>query len=326
MTLLRTMGRRWRIVAPILMVTVLLITVIVGISATTYASDGSLLLVSSSEEGIAQEIAPEVAVGVLVNTLRQPTTSRSLVGADNVTYQTSVDDSGVVVSIQFTGADSVQIAAVAQRVLDAVPGLVQRGLGDRAAESIRITPLSTPSADDVVLVSPGPTADGVPAPPQPTLSVSLAVLSASTAGSNSLDADTSTARAVVDLVRRPAVALAVDQVAPGASFEANLDERPVSPIVLISIETERADQIGPAFDAMLGAINTELALLQESAGTTTVERTVAIELDPPRAGTQSSTDSLRAALALAVLGLAIAALAAVAADTRVMRARPEPRT
>jgi hypothetical protein len=314
LTLLRIMLRRWIVVVPVLVVTAAAVVSLSDRSETQYSTSGSELLVTATDtvgSNLSAAIAPDVAGPILTAALNGAPGRQLLAERDlSSNYTVQLDPSNTVLTATVTGNDRSDVLETGQAVLDEAPNVLGDVVGPQRAESVRLLSFGGPRNDDIVTI------EG-----NEELVISLVVVPAGSVN-NPFPPNASTVRTVTALAQRPEVAEAVQSAAGrGVAYSVSAVPRDTAPIINVLVSAAVPGTLPLAYDALVSALDAQLAELQSDVGVAEGNRTVLASLVPPAGVQVSSSSVVRSAAGVAILGLGIACVLAVALDAWAIRRR-----
>ena len=303
LTLLKTIARRWMIVVPIVVVTLLVAFVVGTGTEPEYEADGTVLLVSGVRAPSSADSGAVVTAPVFAEALSSNEVSDRLrKGGVTVPYKVDVDPATSILRVTATSDDPAANIRTVEVVLDNLDEELRR-----LEEATGVV-----GGNIELLLGPGDQANaGAPS------AVGSAFLVPSGAGTpNPYPPSGYTTRILEQIMLGAEARHRVAALAGGeATFEVTQHPRDPAPIMSISVLATDAGLAERTFHAVKTTIDGVLAERQEEAGVAEMSRTRVNVLTAPAGAVESSGTLVKSVAIIIGLGLIAAATAAILVES-----------
>lgn len=301
-SLIQTLLRRWLVVVPVLVLTM----VVAGLLATrvepTYEAVASALLISqgTTADGAEADTLMPAMASALVQTLRGADVRTKVEeSAGDATYELILSEDGSTLRVEATSNDAdVAVAASSTVIEEAQAQLiaVQEALNIAAARRPSLSAIGEPSA--VTNETGGYTATGT------------AVFVAPGAEPPAYPASDFTGRVLEELINSPRGRAAVRAAGATAEYEFSMIPRDVAPVIYVKASGPHPDDVMATVTGVLDVLDDELVKLQDDAGAPESSWTYLNRLSVPETVVLATSNLLRPlVMVLALGGLAAVGLA-----------------
>jgi hypothetical protein len=304
LALLRLTSRRWIVVVPILLVTVVAVGFLALNRGANYMMRGSYMLVGAETVNPAdQQFDPTTAAEALEEVLQRPSLLRDLEAEDlSSDFTVTLGDTGTTLRVVVNGSSARVVTDTATRLVERLPGLLRDVLG-ADADTIDAHALTEPSADDV-------SRDGDTF----KLAVPIVVESVPVDSGNPFPATSATVQSLISLAASVDFQDQIALSAPGATY---LVVNMVSgiPLVELTVSAPTASAAVTGYNAVRDQLQAGLKRLQDENHVNANWRTVlGAIVEPPRPqATPSSV--VRPAAGIVILGTGLAIALAVLVES-----------
>jgi hypothetical protein len=308
---LKLVRRRWPVVLPIVVLTLLVGARMVTTRPSSYASSSSYFLTS-----VSTEVGPEPLDPVVVANLA-PALYGSGFARANVTESGFVDTFQVTAVpdnpvIRFTvDAPSADLAVgTVEHLISVGPALLERAF-DAAGGTVALATVTPPDIADVTENDDGTY----------RLTSTVSVSQVATDRFNPFPPGIDTLDWMSAIASDPALARQVAEVDPSATFTVAPSEGRRAPILRTSVTASSPELAYEVHEVVIGRLEGELEALQTEAGVGPEVRTGFRSLLPPSDPVLTATSIVRSLAGVVVLGGGLALGSAIVADAFVMRRR-----
>jgi hypothetical protein len=303
LALLRLMTRRWIVVVPILLVTVVAVGSVTFNRGADYMMRGSYMLVAAGTANPADQLDPTTAAEALEEVLQQPSLLRDLEAEGlSSNFTVTLGDTGTTLRVVVSGDSARVVTDTATRLVELAPHLLRDSLG-ADADTIDARALTEPSEDDV-------SRDGDTF----KLAVPIVVQSVPVDSGNPFPATSATVQSLISLAASVNVNEQIAVAAPGATY---LVTNVVSgmPLIEITVSSPTASAAVIGYREVVDQLTAALDRLQTQNGVNANFRTGLVAIvEPPRPqATPSSV--IRPAAGIVILGTGVAVALAVLAES-----------
>jgi hypothetical protein len=317
-TIIRIARRRWKIVLPILLLTLGVAAKIYTDKSTNYWVTGTELLVAGRGQSGDPEYTAGVAAALIDDLLGQPSIQRQLL-ADGLSdsYTLDLSETGTTLELEIIGESPEQAVDTAARLIDIAPGLLEESLGERAAQTVAIELATAASPEDATAVGDGTY----------RYSTVVVVGNAQRVTVNPFPPSLATVRSLSAVAESLPFLLEVGQISSEATFEVSSEVRE-APMIDITVWASTPEEALQVHEFIVDELHRQLDEFQASSQIEAPARTQMLPLVDASYAVPTPTSRVRPMAAVVVLGsglaIGLATVAeALAADRRRRRRREE---
>jgi hypothetical protein len=308
---LKLVRRRWPVVLPIVLLTLLVGVMMVSTRAGSFTSRSAYFLTSEATDVTPEPLDP-VVVAQLAPALFGSGFARASVGESGFvdTFDVAAVPDNPVVRITVDAPSAELAVGTVEHLISAGPALLQRAF-DTAGRSVAFATVNPPEVADVSRNDDGTY----------RLTSTVSVNQVATERFNPFPPGTDTLEWLYTIAADPAIARQIAAVDPSATFTVARSEGGRAPILTSTVSASSAELTHEVHELVIGQLEAELDALQTDAGVGPNVRTTLRSLYPPSEPALTPSSSVRALAGVVVLGGGLALGAAILADAFVMRRR-----
>ena len=317
--LLKLLFRRWPVVVPIIVLTVLAGAYLTTNPTETYMASGSLTIAQVAEvesAGTGEVLDPLVVTQLLPDMYGSGGVRADLVAQGHSTdFQVTTTDESPVVHFAVTAPTADEAVNTTNYLLSVSPTLLEGSFG-AAAQSVEVRSVARPAVADAQ-----PNDDG-------TFSVAATALvtqRATSTGTNPFTPSDATLDLLVELSNGPEFFQAVGAVDPSATFVVVFDRAREAPLLTTTATASTAGAVAAVYETGIAQLQATLTDLQDEHEAPPELRSELREVLPPAGPFVTSSSVVRAFAGVVVLGSGLAVGAAILADTVLARRRDRKR-
>ena len=310
------MRRRWPLVVPIALLTLLVGIAIVATRTEAYTSDAEYYLATVPAEETDREPLDPVVVAQLAPALYRSATARADVAANGFveTYGVTAATGSPVIRFS-VDAPSAELAVETINHLVAIgPGLLDTPFG-AAAETVAFAVVTPPNVADARR-----TDDGTYSL---TATVSISQVAADRA--NPFPPSRPTLDWLFTVAQSPQLARQIEEIDSSATYGLDRDDRRTAPIITTMVTASSPAGAIEIHSILIEQLEEVLAELQDESSVRANARTGIRELLPPSEPERTASSVVRALAGVVVLGAGLTMGTAIAADAIVASRRERTR-
>lgn len=315
-SLLRLTIRRWVIVVPVLVITLLALFWLVANRGADYMMRGSYMLVATETlDPTISQLDPMVAADVLDDLLLQPSVRRQLADEGlSPDYTVTIGETGTSLRLAVSGLNELVVLGTADRLIELAPTLLEQSFGESAA-TIDARPLTEPELDDVT--SSGEGGFGV--------ATSIVVAAVPPDSGNPFPATLATVQSLITISDSTDFEDSVATAVPDATFAVTNTNRD-APLIDMTVEAPSGEAARGGYEFVRNELMAQLDQLQDQASVNGPYRTVFQTIVEPNDATPTPSSLVRPAAGIVILGAGLAvALATLVESLALVRRRGDAR-
>jgi hypothetical protein len=308
---LKLVRRRWPVVLPIVLLTLLAGALMVSTRANSYTSSASYFLTSEATDVSPQPLDP-VVVAQLAPALYGSGLARASVAESGFvdTFEVASVPNNPVIRFTVDAPSADLAVGTVEHLISAGPALLERAF-ETAGRSVAFAMVTPPDIADV-----SENDDGTY-----RLTSTVSVNQVATERFNPFPPGIDTLDWMSTIAADPALARQIAAVDPSATFTVAQSEGRRAPILNTTVTASSAELAYEIHELVIGRLEGELEALQTDAGVGPNVRTGFGSLLPPSEPVPTASSVVRALAGVVVLGAGFALGSAIVADAFVMRRR-----